>query len=83
MAFRASQPPSGANVQELARWMEGELARLTLELPRPDFLAMKVLTVEPVRLFTGLVAYADGTSWNPGSGEGLYEYRSDAAWHKL
>jgi hypothetical protein len=29
------------------------------------------------------VAYADGTSWNPGSGEGLYEYRSDAAWHKL
>lgn len=28
----------------------------------------------PVKPFRGQVAYADGTDWNPGSGEGLYVY---------
>jgi hypothetical protein len=30
----------------------------------------------------GLVAFANGTDWNPGSGAGLYEYRG-GAWNKL
>ncbi len=30
----------------------------------------------------GLVAFADGVNWNPGSGAGLYEYRG-GAWNKL
>lgn len=31
----------------------------------------------------GKLAYADGTTWNPGSGEGIY-YRTQAgAWAKL
>lgn len=30
----------------------------------------------------GMVLWADGTSWNPGAGAGLYEYRS-SAWNKL
>ena len=30
----------------------------------------------------GLVAFADGDSWDPGSGAGLYEYRG-GAWRKL
>lgn len=36
----------------------------------------------PARLYNGLVAFADGTNWNPGSGAGLYEYRG-GAWNKL
>ena len=39
--------------------------------------------VAPTKPRTGQMAYADGTQWNPGYGEGLYEYRSDGAWHKL
>lgn len=31
---------------------------------------------EPPKPFVGLVVYADGTDWNPGSGEGLYVYKS-------
>lgn len=30
----------------------------------------------------GMLRFADGTDWNPGSGAGYYEYR-DAAWRKL
>jgi hypothetical protein len=30
----------------------------------------------PDRPRIGLVVYADGTLWNPGSGEGLYVYTS-------
>ncbi len=30
----------------------------------------------------GMIAYADGTNWNPGAGEGVYYYNG-AAWVKL
>jgi hypothetical protein len=33
----------------------------------------------PVRPREGMLAYADGTDWDPGSGAGLYQYRG-AAW---
>jgi hypothetical protein len=31
----------------------------------------------------GDLIYADGTTYNPGSGKGVYQYRDDAAWHFL
>lgn len=31
----------------------------------------------PTRVFNGLVVYANGTDWNPGHGEGLYEYKDE------
>ena len=47
-----------------------------------DFLTLPVLTAEPTPA-DGMVAYADGTSWNPGAGgEGVYAYYG-AAWNKL
>lgn len=48
-----------------------------------DSLAFQVQHSEPHDLFTGLILYADGTDWNPGSGEGLYERTSAPAWVKL
>lgn len=33
-----------------------------------------ILHAVPERPRRGLVVYADGTSWNPGSGEGVYRY---------
>ncbi|NIV40046.1 MAG: hypothetical protein GWN58_64780 [Anaerolineae bacterium] len=47
----------------------------------------EVLSRAPDRPIVGLVVFADGTSWNPGSGMGLYEYNgtstASAAWSKL
>lgn len=50
-----------------------------------ELLAMQspIKTSPPLRPRTGMIAYADGTVWNPGAGEGHYEYRSDGLWHKL
>lgn len=37
---------------------------------------------EPDKLDEGMIRLADGTSWDPGSGKGLYQYL-DGAWVKL
>lgn len=42
-------------------------------------LAENILTLayeEPGKPREGMLRYADGTSWNPGSGQGLYYYKS-------
>lgn len=43
---------------------------------------LPTLTGAPTGATNGMVAYADGTSWNPGSGEGFYGYEN-GAWVKL
>ena len=40
-------------------------------------------TVEPTNKTPGMTAYADGTNWNPGDGEGDYIYTQAGAWLKL
>ena len=40
------------------------------------------LSVAPPKPRDGLVALADGTNWNPGSGAGFYGYRA-GAWRFL
>lgn len=46
-----------------------------------DLLTLTQLTAEPTT-GDGVVAFADGTSWNPGSGEGIYAYYN-STWNKL
>lgn len=47
-------------------------------------MALQVLYAEPARMFAGMVCYFDGTSFNPGSGEGVYvRDLSNAAWRYL
>lgn len=43
---------------------------------------LDVLEAAPLEPFDGMIAYADGTEWNPGAGEGFYGYES-GAWVKL
>ena len=46
------------------------------------YLLLKTLYVAPTKPREGLIALADGTSWNPGAGAGYYGYRG-AAWRLL
>lgn len=43
---------------------------------------LSVVHVEPPKPFNGMIRYADGTDWDPGSGEGFYGYEN-GAWVKL
>jgi len=74
-----------ANQQGLAQFLQAELERLTDGLESPfTHQILEKLNVEPSRKLsdTALIAYADGTNWNPGSGEGVYAYYG-GSWHKL
>jgi hypothetical protein len=47
-----------------------------LGLLNRDFITLKVHHVAPKKPRKGQVVYADGTNWDPGSGEGLYVYKA-------
>ena len=59
-----------------------ELNRLALCLKQTDVSFFVKTNVAPSKPVDGETRYADGTNWNPGSGEGVYTYYA-SAWHKL
>lgn len=64
-------------------WLVNELRKLQLALSQVgDGFVLNTLYVAPKKPVEGLVIKADGTTFNPGSGSGVYVYRG-AAWHFL
>lgn len=47
-----------------------------------DYVLLKTIYAAPKRIREGMIVKADGTTWNPGSGAGVYCYRA-AAWRFL
>ena len=66
------------------RDVEDELTKVAQTLREPPVLhlALEKLHAAPAKPYDGLIAYADGTDWNPGAGEGVYCYYA-AAWNLL
>ena len=56
--------------------------RAALEVPGGEFFEFEKNHVAPSKVRDGLTVYADGTDWDPGSGEGLYMYYN-STWNKL
>lgn len=83
MAFLPNQAPHG-DAEALRAYVESELQRLALSLQEGSvqFMQLAVTYVAPNKPRDGLVVFADGTSWNPGTGRGVYVY-SSGAWVKL
>lgn len=82
MAYVPSQMPPISDVEELRRWVQDEFSRLAMTLTVVDNVTYNILYTAPLGPVDGMVVFADGTTWNPGSGRGLYEYRT-ASWVKL
>lgn len=82
MTYVPSQCPSIESVDELRRWMQDEFFRLAQALTVVDGVTYNVTYVAPPGPVAGMTVFADGTTWNPGSGRGLYEYRM-SSWVKL
>jgi len=56
------------------------IANMQFGISNFEMIQLKVLTSAPHNPVHGLIVYADGTSWNPGSGEGVYRYNSGGTW---
>lgn len=82
MSYLPTQMPAINSVEELRRFVEDELTRISQAIDAPEFVTFEVKHVAPTRPTAGMIAFADGTNWNPGSGRGLYEYRT-SSWVKL
>ena len=69
--------------QALAGFLRLELQRIAQEFTdEQEFVKLRTLYAAPVRIEEGMVVRADGTTWNPGSGAGIYA-RIAGAWVKL
>ena len=55
---------------------------LTLQGPEVQFLGYAQYYTAPARPFEGMTVKADGATWNPGAGAGVYVYRG-GAWNLL
>ncbi len=80
--YTPGQPPGDLNA--LRQFLQDELERINDAMESPaTHMLLERLSQEPERKGSGAyIAYADGTNWNPGAGEGIYAYYANA-WHKL
>lgn len=81
---RVARPPlvRSDEANEVAKWALRELEKLQHLVEQGSRFQYDVLHVEPTKPREGMQVYADGTDWNPGSGAGLYVYKS-GAWVKV
>ena len=65
--------------EELPRYLNDEIPRLWTAIKALAAGHMDVTYVAPDKPRAGDFKYADGTSWNPGSGEGPYYFKSSTS----
>ena len=82
---RWSPNPAPVNPEDLPDYLFSELNRLGDILFNLDTFRLEPTNVAPTKPRDGDIRYADGTNWNPGSGQGIYAYIDDRspAWEKL
>lgn len=80
MATYSPTPVPNSIAPRARSWLADELARVATAINAN--LRLRVLHAEPSRYAEGDIVYADGSDWNPGSGEGVY-VRTSSAWAKL
>lgn len=73
MRYSPTIPPS-----DIPRYVYDELSRIAVVLEQMQVERVNLIpqTAAPARPRNGDVVYADGTNWDPGSGAGLYQYRT-------
>lgn len=68
--------------ENLQKYLEDELTAISRELSETQVLELRPVHVEPTRPREGMIVFADGTDWNPGSGVGVYTFLA-GSWSKL
>ena len=83
MSIRYAKSPVPNNPEDIPAYLQSELDKISAVITNIAEGHFDVSNVEPTKKRAGDVRYADGSDWNPGSGEGLYLYLSTGAWSKL
>lgn len=74
-------PVKGATLQELTEAVKKELDEVSNASEYAEVVILPILHVAPEKFEAGMLVYADGTDWDPGSGEGVYRRdKANAAW---
>lgn len=75
--------PRNPPMQWDPQWAAQEFQNIRASMQEAvDGVIYKTLYAEPSRIYDGLTVKADGTTWDPGSGAGCYQYRG-GAWRFL
>ena len=76
--------PLPLNQEDLGVYVVTELKRLANTILNQSHLRVERIHAEPEKPRGGDIVYADGSDWNPGSGEGIYFFKeSTSAWVQL
>lgn len=79
IGYTPDDPPSDPN--QMQRFLRDELRKISVAIQLLALGHIDKTHVAPARPRDGDVRYADGTNWNPGSGQGIYYYKaSGPAW---
>lgn len=78
MAYNPQVPPQ--TLDDLIVFVHDELLRIAQSYNNMVDGLYEIMYKPPVRVKPGMVVYADGTSWNPGAGEGLYRRSLSNTW---
>lgn len=72
-----------SSLETLANSLRLELNKLAMQFSQPvEYMALDTRYAAPKRIIEGMLVKADGTTWNPGSGAGVY-LRQGGAWVKF
>lgn len=77
-----SPGPVPASQADLRRYLITEFSRISAVLSILSSGNLEKTTAAPARPRDGMIRYADGTEWDPGSGEGVYAYYN-STWNLL
>ena len=75
--------PLPLNQEDLGVYLINELKRLSDIIFNQATFRLEHTNVAPDKPRLGDIRYADGSNWNPGSGEGIYFFNSSGNWVKL
>ena len=75
--------PLPEEVSDLGNYVVTELKRIGSIFLNQATFRLECMHVEPTRPRKGDIRYADGTDWNPGSGEGIYFFNNAGTWIQL
>lgn len=80
--YTPGNPPT-TSIQALAAYIAAEQRKIAQAMETQDAsLSLETLYAAPAKYRNGTIVKADGVTWNPGTGAGVYCYYA-GTWNKL